>query len=177
MLSVFAAVKDAKTSTIPNMFPFLICFAWACGCVWRIIATVASGQVWYYAFFINDGIFNSSVLDGFLGALLIFILLMTVTLIYEHLTSKFAMGGGDIKLMSALALYVGVQGIIGLVLGSCVIYIIWSLVKSLLVRVRAQKNRGEGESRAALSEPTPMGPAIVAAFLIYTCLSVATALL
>lgn len=68
-----------------------------------------------------------SAAEGVAGALALSGGLLAATLAYEALTGRRAMGGGDVKLMAAVGLFLGVEGGLACLMAACVVSLLLSL--------------------------------------------------
>lgn len=154
-----AAVVDLRTLRIPNVFPFVLLCLWL---VWRVAVhcTAAQAPVTF-----SGGIIAAIMMGG---GLLVF------TTVYEMITKKRAMGGGDIKILAAVGLYLGVIAGLFCLLVACVVSLVLSFV---LPRVGWEPPRDEALIAASndvdgdgipdpaapvLLKSVPFGPAITA---------------
>lgn len=152
-----AAFVDLRTLRIPDAFPLALFCLWL---LWRLAVhffKVASPVTF------SDGIVSAVMLGG--GLLL-------VTTLYEMFTDKRAMGGGDIKLLAAVGLYLGVEAGLFCLLVACAASLVMSLV---LPRIGWKPPRDEAALAASddvdgdgvpdpaapvLLKSVPFGPAI-----------------
>ncbi|MCI2240867.1 prepilin peptidase [Adlercreutzia faecimuris] len=138
LLLVVAAGDDLRELRIPNGIVAALAAVWI---VWRIAlaATHPEGAL----------VPALSVADGLLGALVLGGGLLAVTLAFEALAGRRAMGGGDVKLMAAVGLFLGIEGGLVCLLTACLI----SLLLALLLP------RLGWAPRPAPAAPTPAIPA------------------
>lgn len=141
---LFAAVRtDLRDRIIPNRIPLALAGLWLC----RLPVAGLLGA--------DGAALLDSAFAGLLGALVIGGGLLAFTLLFERVTGRASMGGGDIKLMAACALYLGVQrGALCLAL-SCALGV---ALAAIIPRTRFARP----DERAAM----PFAPAIAAATLI-----------
>lgn len=152
-----AAVVDLRTLRIPNIFTLVLFCMWA---AWRVAVHFTAAQA---SVIFSDGIIAAVVMGG---GLLVF------TTVYEMITKKRAMGGGDIKILAVVGLYLGVPAGLFCLLVACVVSLILSLV---LPRVGWEPPRDEALIAASndvdgdgipdpaapvLLKSVPFGPAI-----------------
>lgn len=101
---LYLAVKDIRERRVPNRALIVLVAVWA---IWRV-ALAALGQATIV-----------SSLSGVALAAVVFAGLLVLGAVYERLSGKAAMGGGDVKLMSVLALYLGAQSLAACVIVAC----------------------------------------------------------
>lgn len=108
-----AALVDLRTLRIPDAFPFSLFCLWV---LWRLSVHFL-GVLAPVTF--SDGVVAAVMMGG--GLLL-------VTTVYEMFAKKRAMGGGDIKLLAAVGLYLGVEAGLFCLLVACAASLVMSLV-------------------------------------------------
>ena len=95
------------------------------------------------------GGFGVTLLRGLIGAAAVAVPLFFLVLLFDRLFKKETMGGGDLKLIAMLCLWLGWQGSLLLLLISCVLGILFAMIFRR-VRVRDAKEAGA----------FPFGPAL-----------------
>lgn len=165
-----AAVVDLRTLRIPNIFSLSLFCLWV---AWRVAVhfTVAQAPVTF-----SDGII-AAVMMG--GGLLVF------TTVYEMITKKRAMGGGDIKMLAVVGLYLGVGAGLFCLLVACATSLVLSLVLPRLgwepprdEALIAASNDVDGDgipdpAAPVLLKSVPFGPAITAGAAVAVALLLA----
>ena len=101
-----ASVTDIRERKIPNWLVAAIAALWL---VWRIVQRVI-GTVPMTHFF-------TDLMAAFVFALA----LLALTAIAERITGKFMMGGGDIKLLAAVSLFLGFNGMLIALFAACIV--------------------------------------------------------
>lgn len=124
IILVCIAISDIRTQTIPNKSVLALAATWV---LWRVILIAFS------AFFTDDASVIEGTLSGLLASILFGGAAFLFSVLYERTTEKYSMGGGDIKLIAALALFLGFEGSALAVLFACLL----SLAASFIMRVRS----------------------------------------
>ena len=106
---------------------------------------LAGALAWFPLAYIQGGF--TQIFQGLLGAALLFVPMLLVVLLFDRLSGKESMGGGDLKLIALLGLYFGWKLGWLLIIVSCIFGLI---LAALLGRIK---------SRTAI----PFGPALSAA--------------
>ncbi len=152
LLLVVAAGDDLRELRIPNGIVAALAAVWI---VWRIAlaATHPEGAL----------VPALSVADGLLGALVLGGGLLAVTLAFEALTGRRAMGGGDVKLMAAVGLFLGIEGGLVCLLTACLISLLLAL---LLPRLGWAPRPAPPTFAPTSAAPTPASPAPAAPALV-----------
>jgi prepilin signal peptidase PulO-like enzyme (type II secretory pathway) len=128
-----AALVDMDSGIIPNGL---------------IIAAIANFLI-FTAF--SGKLFLSNLINGFIGGLSISLPLLIFVLIYDKISKKESMGGGDIKLFFVLGLYFSWKVNLLMLILSCIIGILYFILYAAL-------NHKKGTD-----VPFPFGPSIAAA--------------
>lgn len=143
------ALIDLGTRTIPNELVLAIMAIWLIRMIvlWgsETLAETPTSQ------------WGSQVLDGLAGAFLVGGGTLIFSLAFSGLSGRESLGGGDIKLLFALGLHLGVSASLVNLLIACALGLLASLIRGLT-------------SKSSLSEllatSMPFGPAIAAATII-----------
>ncbi len=145
LLLVVAAGDDLRELRIPNGIVAALAAVWI---VWRIAlaATHPEGAL----------VPALSVADGLLGALVLGGGLLAVTLAFEALAGRRAMGGGDVKLMAAVGLFLGIEGGLVCLLTACLVSLLLAL---LLPRLGWAPRPAPATFAPTPAAPTPVSPA------------------
>lgn len=113
-LLVVAAVIDLRTLRIPDALIVLLFAIWA---GWRLVVhffLILTAPVTF-----SQGVVGAIVLGGGL---------LVLTALYEMVTHKRAMGGGDIKLFAVIGLYLGIGGGLICLMFSCVAAVLLAFI-------------------------------------------------
>ncbi len=124
------AVRDARTLTIENRSVLLLVGLWA---LWRIALgaeAVVNGYDFLIAMVEAAPLTQVSLSDGILGAIVLGGGLLVFTVLWEAATKKAAMGGGDIKLLAAMGLFLGIAGGLVALAIACVVFAIANMIKN-----------------------------------------------
>ncbi len=159
ILLLVATVIDLRTLRIPDPIIVALFVVWL---AWRVIVYLA-------------GITTAPVTfsQGVMGAILLGGGLLLVTAAYEALTHKRAMGGGDIKLLAAVGLYLGIEAGLLSLLVACLVSLLlsfalprlgWKVPRSEEELATSNDVDGDGipdPARPILLKDIPFGPAIM----------------
>ncbi len=158
VLLFVVAILDWNTLRISNVAIVGFIVLWA---VWRIglgIGNVIVGADFLTGFLASSPLWSVSFADSIISAVLIGGILLVVSAIYEAVTKRRAMGGGDIKLLAVVALFLGIERGILCLLIACVAGIIISL---FVPRARwGNESMTVEEGRQRVFHAVPFGPAI-----------------
>lgn len=132
---VLASVWDLRTRRIPNQLIAVALVAW--------LVPVVVGL---FAFAPDESALAAIALpgQGLLGAVALGGGVLAFALAYERITGRFALGGGDIKLIFVMGLYLGLERGLWALLTSCLMGAVLGL---------AWQRMGKGDA-------FPFGPAI-----------------
>lgn len=108
----YAVSTDIKKRTIPN---------------WVIFGTVLLWAIWQVALFSIGA--NPDVFARAISACLVFAGLFVFTIAAEKLFDRYLFGGGDIKLVAASTLFLGVNGMLVAVFFACLVSLLYALAK------------------------------------------------
>lgn len=107
-----------------------------------------------------------NVTNGIIGGTAIAFGLFTLSIIFDKMTGKDSLGGGDIKLFFVTGLYLGViQNLLNLFI-ACILGIIFAAVYKRNRTEGTQNTNDSSEKAGRFSRPVPFGPAIAAATLV-----------
>lgn len=160
LLLVAATVTDVRARRIPNLVPLAIVALWG---LWRIVlgfAGMHTGLGFVEEMFapapdvtVPPGfeIGGITVASGILGAVVLGGGLLVLTVGYEAFAHKQAFGGGDIKLMAALGLFLGLERGIVCLMVACVCSLVYAVIAQRIAKAAASP-QGTGEEPAGLSQ-------------------------
>lgn len=157
-LLVAAAVVDAKTLRIPNALVLGMLGLWL---AWRVslgFGGTLVGTDFVTAFIAPAPFKGVSFANGIIGSVALGGGLLVVTAVYEAIAKKRAMGGGDIKLLAAVGLFLGLErGMVCLVV-ACAVSLVFAIV---LPHTRwGEKGLTTIESGYPVLRDVPFGPPI-----------------
>lgn len=112
----FAVINDIKARIIPNWVVFGTLSIWL---VWQVLSLFVADRA-----AILIGAFSDLI-----GALTVFAILLVFTVLAEKVSRRYLFGGGDIKLVSASALFLGVEGVAVALFFACGISLIYAVAK------------------------------------------------
>ena len=157
-LLVAAAVSDLQTLRIPNALVGAMAALWA---AWRLglaLGGVIVGADFVTALVAPAPFRGVSLASGIVGAVALGGGLLLVTAVYEAVTKKRAMGGGDIKLLGVVGLFLGLERGVVCLLAACAASLALALV---LPHTRwADKDLAVTEFGYPIMREVPFGPAI-----------------
>ena len=152
------AVIDGRTRRIPNALSGALVVLWV---LWRLVLGLAGKHLGlgFKAEVLGPApdvmvppgleIGGISFASGILGAVILGGGLLVLTTVYELVTRKESFGGGDIKLMAALGLFLGVERGLVCLLAACVLSLLYAGLRALVVKVRgARASQGSAASGA-----------------------------
>lgn len=113
-LLLAASVTDIRSRTIPNRLVLLIVALWF---VWRCVS-VSIGYAQ-----------PAAVVEDALGALLFGVVLLAFVVVSERASGRFMMGGGDVKLLAAVSLFLGVRLVLVALLAACVVSLVFAAAR------------------------------------------------
>ena len=153
-LLVAAAVIDLRTLRIPNLLIAGLALLWI---VWRValgFGGMFAGTDFLTSFVAPDPFRHVSFATGVIGAM------------YEAVTKKRAMGGGDIKLLVMVGLFLGLERGVACLLVACVVSLLLALI---LPRVQWGDRSMTTENGYPILRELPFGPssAVGAAFALF----------
>lgn len=76
------------------------------------------------------------VLQGVVASVITLVSLCAATIVYERVRQKDSLGGGDIKLLAVLALYLGIEQTVICLLVACVLMVVITIFRRLIHRIR-----------------------------------------
>lgn len=156
------ALVDLDTLTIPNGFVLTGCVLWLVT-VWLMPAPRADAFAMGSLFvgWVHPG--GAVALDGIVGALGVAGGVLLLSLVFDMVAKRSSLGGGDVKLLFMVGLFLGLAGSMLNLLVACVVGLAFAVVRGFSdesIRTRA----------------IPFGPAIAAAtvFTLLTGLTILT---
>lgn len=111
-LLAYAVVIDIKKRIIPNWVIFGTIFIWLS---WKATLLALGAETE----FLEEGV----------AALIMFAALLLFTAISERIAKKYLFGGGDIKLVSASALFLGIYGTMIALFFACAMSLFYAMAK------------------------------------------------
>lgn len=105
-VSVWAAVADARRRIIPNAAVATGCAGWL---MLLLAAELAGIDVW------------AATLQGLASGLLLLAGLLVFAVVFERITGRASMGGGDVKLLAMCGLYLGLSATLIALMAACVL--------------------------------------------------------
>lgn len=125
---LYLAVKDIRERRVPNEVILALVVVWA---AWRAVLAICDPST------------LAATGELALFALVVFAGLLVLGVVYERLRGRPAMGGGDVKLISAMALYLGAYPLAVCVVAACAVALVFALVPALAAKARPpRQSRG-----------------------------------
>ena len=172
VLLVWASAIDLRERRIPNKLVVAMAALWLAARVLLAVMAVAcsvgafgsgvqAGDAPSAAAFATMGIFpfGLTLIDGLAGALVLGGGSLAVSLSFEHFAQRPSMGGGDIKLLAVVGLFLGWERGLWCLFAACLVVLVMQAVS----RVR------EGGKRIG-SQTFPFAPAILVGVVIASIL-------
>lgn len=157
------ALVDLDTFTIPNGFVLAGCVLWLVT-IWFMPAprvdAFSVGSM--FAGWVHPG--GAVALDGIVGAVGVAGEVLLLSLVFDMVTKRSSLGGGDVKLLFMVGLFLGLAGSMLNLLVACVVGLAFAVVRGL----SAPSSQDEDES--IRTRAIPFGPAIAAA-TVFTLLA------
>lgn len=157
------ALVDLDTFTIPNGFVLAGCVLWLVT-IWFMPAprvdAFSVGSL--FAGWVHPG--GAVALDGIVGAVGVAGGVLLLSLVFDMVTKRSSLGGGDVKLLFMVGLFLGLAGSMLNLLVACVVGLAFAVVRGL----SAPSSHDEDES--IRTRAIPFGPAIAAA-TVFTLLA------
>lgn len=173
VLLILAAITviDMRQRRIPNVLSGGLAALWL---AWRVVLGFAGEHMGlgFGAEFMAPAptvlvppgleIVGASCAGGIIGAVILGGGLLILTALYEAVTHKESFGGGDIKLMAALGLFLGAERGLICLLAACVLSLVYAGVRHVVLS-RAPR---ADESETGLQATMPFGPFIALGTLV-----------
>lgn len=157
-----AALVDLDTFTIPNGFVIAAIAAWAVS-VWFMRAPEdgAFGVGSMFVPLVGTG-WLAVALDGVAGAVAVGGGILLFSLAFDAVTKRTSLGGGDVKLLFAVGLFLGLAGSLLNLLVACVVGLVFAVVSGLSAAPSSEGEPAENLKTKAI----PFGPSIAAATVV-----------
>lgn len=157
------ALVDLDTFTIPNGFVLAGCVLWLVT-IWFMPAprvdAFSVGSL--FVGWVHPG--GAVALDGIVGAVGVAGGVLLLSLVFDMVTKRSSLGGGDVKLLFMVGLFLGLAGSMLNLLVACVVGLAFAVVRGL----SAPSSQDGDES--IRTRAIPFGPAIAAA-TVFTLLA------
>ncbi len=173
-LLVVVSVVDARERRIPNVLVLALGALWL---LWRVVLGFA-GQYMGLGFateFISPAptvtvppgleIVGESLAGGILGAVVLGGGLLVMAALYEGIAHRESFGGGDIKLMAVLGLFLGWERGLICLLAACALSLVFVAARALVAKYRPAEEGGSDAVRG-LQATMPFGPFMAVGTLI-----------
>ena len=171
------AVIDARTRLIPNGLVIAMAALWI---IWRAALGFAGRHtgIGFMAGLVSPApdvpllfglsVTGVSLAGGLIGALVLGGGMLVITALFEATARKEAFGGGDIKLLAALGLFLGWERGLLCILVACMISLGYALVAALVRKIHERSQRKDATSSDTTFAGTtiPFGPFIALGTLL-----------
>lgn len=167
------ALVDLDSYTIPNGFVVAAMAIWA-GSMWfmRVPLDGVFGVGSMFMPFVESS-WMAVALDGLAGAAVVGGGILVFSLAFDAVTKRASLGGGDVKLLFAVGLFLGLAGSLLNLLIACVLGLAFAVVRGLSApsapsegRARPEGGLQDGVSESFGTKAIPFGPAIAAATVL-----------
>lgn len=156
-------LTDIDTAKIPNALVLAGFVVWGLT-VWFVTVPGNDFNIGtLFVPFFGEGFF-SVMLDSLLAAIFIGGLLLVFSVVYEQVTGRPSLGGGDIKLIVMVSLFIGLTGSVFNLLLSCVFGLILGFVWNLFGKQHVHPDKAPPS--AVQAKTFPFGPAIALATIV-----------
>lgn len=160
------SLVDLDTYTIPNGFIGALVLLWLASVWFRVVPSQGFGVGSLFAGLAGSG-WLAVALDGLAGAVAVGGGVLVISVVFDAVTKRTSLGGGDVKLLLALGLFLGLAGSLLNLLLACVLGLLFALVRSLLGLPSASHTQdAAGEAESIGAKAIPFGPAIASAALL-----------
>lgn len=161
-----AALVDLDTFTIPNGFIVTGVLLWLVS-IWfmRVPPGGAFGTGSMFVPLLGPG-WPSVALDGLLGAVVAGGGLLLFSSVFDAVTGRRSLGGGDVKLLFMVGLFLGLAGSLLVILVACVLGLVFAFARGHAASSSADGGHGEGEDGGFRTRAIPFGPSIAAATVL-----------
>lgn len=140
------ALIDLKTYTIPNIFVVGISLLFFAMVTMETVMGTPMPEV------------VGQVTDGLMGSLVVGGGMLLFSVVFDMVTGKMSLGGGDIKLLLAVNLFLGLKLSIANLVLSCILAVIFAAVSGV--------HKPEAEDAKFSQRVIPFGPAIALATVL-----------
>ncbi len=154
-----ASLSDVRSRTVPNAVVATLAVLWV-ATVWFVPCGTAPGEVGSAFAGVSEGGVVAVALDGLAGGLAIGVGMLLLALVVETRTGRHSFGGGDIKLLFAVGLFLGLPASLTMLLIAC----IFAVGLSFVAWAAFPRGLMGGDSDEPFMRATiPFAPAIAAA--------------
>lgn len=162
-LLAIAALVDVRTRTVPTWIAVALLALWA-ATVWFVpVGSVPGGIGHAFAAIVGSDA-TAVVLDGLMGGVAIGLGMLMLSVLVELRSGRVSFGGGDIKLLFVVGLFLGLPASLTMLLAACLIAVVLTMVASLLLPEELARREFE---QTFLHLTIPFAPAIAIATTIF----------
>lgn len=158
---------DLKTYTIPNVFITSGIAVWLCSVWFMAVPADTFGPGTLLVPYLGTG-FLAVLADGVIGAVVIGGGILAASLIFDRVTGRTSLGGGDVKLLFMTGLFLGLLGALFALILACIIGLVFAFVWALFDSRSSEKHKLEKDkSRERFkTKAFPFGPSIAMATIV-----------
>ena len=154
------ALVDLDTFIIPNGFVVAGCVLWLVS-IWFMPAPPGCTQPENRLPTENASTRGAVALDGIVGAAVVAGGVLVLSVAFDKVTKRRSLGGGDVKLLFMVGLFLGLAGSMLNLLMACLMGLAFAFAQGF--SVPSSPGEGEGEGESVRTRAIPFGPAIAAA--------------
>lgn len=131
-LLAVASLSDIRQRTVPTWVVVALLMLWV-ATVWFMPIGDTPGTIGHaVASFVGRDL-TAVVLDGLLGAAVVGVGMLAITVAVEVRTGRASFGGGDIKLLFVVGLFLGLPATLTMLLVACLISVVFVMIASLVL--------------------------------------------
>lgn len=131
-LLAVASLNDVRWRTVPTWVVVALLALWV-ATVWFVPNSDVPGTVGHAVAAYVGRDLTAVVLDGLLGGVVVGVGMLAITVAVEARTGRASFGGGDIKLLFVVGLYLGLPATLTMLLVACLISVVFVMIASLLL--------------------------------------------
>ena len=162
-LLAVAALVDVRTRTVPTWIVVAMLALWVVT-VWFVPVGSVPGEIGHAFAPIVGSDATAVVLDGLMGGVAVGLGMLVLSVLVELRSGRASFGGGDIKLLFMVGLFLGLPASLTMLLVACLIAVVLTMVVSLLLPEELARREFE---ETFLHLTIPFAPAIAIATTLF----------